>query len=127
MSRPLCPCGRPCKAQYRLRKDGSTGYCKVCSYCAKKKYQTEASKANARAYKREWQREHRFDNTYKSFKKGYCEECGFSPVHSCQLDVDHVDGNHWNDEPSNLRTLCANCHRLKTYLNKDWETKKLLP
>ena len=34
----------------------------------------------------------------------------------CQLDVDHIDGNHNNDEEVNLQTLCANCHRLKTYV-----------
>lgn len=38
----------------------------------------------------------------------------------CQLDIDHVDGDHTNNNPINLQTLCANCHRLKTFLNKDW-------
>lgn len=28
-----------------------------------------------------------------------------------------IDGNHKNDAPSNLQTLCANCHRLKTFLS----------
>ena len=32
------------------------------------------------------------------------------------LEVDHIDGNHENNSPTNLRTLCANCHRLKTWL-----------
>jgi 5-methylcytosine-specific restriction endonuclease McrA len=32
-----------------------------------------------------------------------------------QLDVDHIDGNHRNNNPENLQTLCANCHRLKTF------------
>jgi hypothetical protein len=54
-------------------------------------------------------------------KKGYCEQCGFIPVHSCQLDVDHKDGNRKNNDPSNYVTLCANCHRLKTFVNKDWQ------
>ena len=58
---------------------------------------------------------------YIVYKKTSCEFCGFLPVHTCQLDVDHIDGNHSNNEPSNLQTLCANCHRLKTFLNKDWE------
>ncbi|QBZ70505.1 HNH endonuclease [Salmonella phage ZCSE2] len=57
---------------------------------------------------------------YRSFKKDYCEECGFVPVHPCQLDVDHIDGNHSNDDPSNLKTLCANCHRLKTFVSGDY-------
>lgn len=58
---------------------------------------------------------------YLLHRKEFCEVCGFSPVHSCQLDVDHVDGNHKNNKRNNLQTLCANCHRLKTYLQKDWE------
>lgn len=56
---------------------------------------------------------------YRQFKKDHCEECGFVAVHACQLDVDHHDGNKANDDPANLVTLCANCHRLKTYLKRD--------
>jgi hypothetical protein len=57
---------------------------------------------------------------YRIYVKDKCDNCGFIPLHICQLDVDHIDGNNKNNEPSNLQTLCANCHRLKTYLNKDW-------
>ena len=56
---------------------------------------------------------------YRLNKKKHCEECGFKAIHKCQLDVDHIDGDRTNNDPSNLRTLCANCHRLKTHLNKD--------
>jgi 5-methylcytosine-specific restriction endonuclease McrA len=45
--------------------------------------------------------------------------CGFIPVDRIQLDVDHKDGNRANNDPSNVWTLCANCHRLKTKRNKD--------
>jgi hypothetical protein len=48
-----------------------------------------------------------------------CEKCGFKAEHKCQLDVDHIDGNHDNNDPANHQVLCANCHRLKTRLNKD--------
>jgi len=58
-------------------------------------------------------------NSYKSFKKYSCERCGFVPEDSCQLDVDHKDGNKKNNNPNNLQTLCANCHRLKSKLNRD--------
>ena len=51
---------------------------------------------------------------YTAHKKTACERCGFVPEHACQLDVDHIDGDHENNDPANLRTLCANCHRLKT-------------
>lgn len=49
-----------------------------------------------------------------------CEFCGFTPVHPCQLDVDHKNGDKKDNREINLQTLCANCHRLKTFLNKDW-------
>ena len=64
---------------------------------------------------------------YRKYKKDSCEECGFVPTHSSQLDVDHIDGDRWNNDPSNLRTLCANCHRLKTHLNRDYDSKKNKP
>ena len=56
---------------------------------------------------------------YRIFIKESCELCGFVPVNRCQLDVDHKDGNHKNNDLNNLQTLCANCHRLKTFLNGD--------
>lgn len=57
---------------------------------------------------------------YRLFVSDKCVSCGFVPIHICQLDVDHIDGNKQNNNLSNLQTLCANCHRLKTYVNKDW-------
>ena len=59
------------------------------------------------------------DNGYRIHKKDRCEFCGFIALHSVQLDVDHIDGNRKNNDISNLQTLCANCHRLKTQLNND--------
>jgi len=58
---------------------------------------------------------------YRLSLESKCSSCGFIPLHICQLDVDHIDGNNKNNETSNLQTLCANCHRLKTYINKDWK------
>lgn len=56
----------------------------------------------------------------KRFKKKQCESCGFVPVHACQLDVDHKDGDKNNNSEDNFMTLCANCHRLKTHMSKDY-------
>ena len=53
----------------------------------------------------------------KPDKKSECEKCGFVAVHSCQLDIHHINENHSDNTPNNLQTLCANCHRLETYLN----------
>ena len=29
-------------------------------------------------------------------------------------EVDHIDGNPWNNEPGNLRSLCKQCHSRRT-------------
>jgi hypothetical protein len=82
-------------------------------------------------------------------RKGYCEMCGVtayqigkvivdmqSVAHGSPVDVrrrdiikqgmkvlqgDHIDGRN-NDNPhaaENIQTLCPNCHRVKTIVNKD--------
>lgn len=65
----------------------------------------------------------RFSYPYRLHKKDHCERCNFIPEHPSQLDVDHIDGNSKNNDVSNLQTLCANCHRLKTYINQDGSYK----
>jgi hypothetical protein len=57
-------------------------------------------------------------------KKDHCEMCGFVAKDPVQLDVDHIDRNSSNNDPSNLQTLCANCHRLKSKLNNDWTPRE---
>jgi hypothetical protein len=52
---------------------------------------------------------------YRQHKKLFCEDCGFIAKDKCQLDVHHIDHNHKNNDPKNLKTLCANCHRLEHY------------
>ena len=49
---------------------------------------------------------------YRRHLADACENCGFVPEDPCQLEVHHVDRNRSNNNPANLRTLCANCHRL---------------
>jgi 5-methylcytosine-specific restriction endonuclease McrA len=68
---------------------------------------------------------------YRKYRKDYCEnidgriggnKCTATIVYEGQLQVDHIDGNPTNNDPSNLQTLCANCHTHKTYLNADYAT-----
>lgn len=56
-------------------------------------------------------------------KKSYCEICNFIALDPVQLDVDHINGISSDNRPENLQTLCANCHRLKTKQNKDWNNR----
>ena len=63
------------------------------------------------------------NDPYIVYRKDHCDFCGFVPLHLCQSDVDHIDGDKSNNNHSNLQTLCANYHRLKTFLNKDWKKR----
>jgi 5-methylcytosine-specific restriction endonuclease McrA len=51
------------------------------------------------------------------YLKDRCERCGLAPQDPCVLELDHINGRKCESPHSaeNLQTLCANCHRLKTY------------
>lgn len=96
-NRPICiDCGSPASKNHR-RLDGTYSYNKQCWHCL-------------------------VDRKYRKFKRDHCELCGFIAKHKCQLDVDHIDLDRNNNDPSNLQTLCRNCHSLKTVTNKDHMT-----
>lgn len=96
---------------------GNGKYRPLCSPCDRKRHQSHESLLKDR--ERAKQNKEAKLRPYRKHVKESCEFCGFVPVHICQLDVDHIDGNHLNNDVENLQTLCANCHRLKTHLNKD--------
>jgi predicted RNA-binding Zn-ribbon protein involved in translation (DUF1610 family) len=111
-------CGRVrVKRTNKSDKQGNTRY--RCTTPIKEQKKRYYEKNGYQRYKQRWRK-------YGKYKKDHCESCGFVAVHNCQLDVDHIDGNHSNNSLDNLQTLCANCHRLKTYQNKDWENKSPL-
>lgn len=98
---------RPVRKAYKNKNTGKQYWKPECGRCYKKRYGVSAKrrlKAGA--------------------KEGICDECGFVAKHPCQLDVDHIDGNRDNDDPSNYRTLCANCHRLKTQMNQEFRNDR---
>jgi len=86
--RGICACGNPTTSNGIVA--GRRTYKSVCTSC------------------------HR-ESAHRKFKKSTCEMCGFIPQWLGQLDVDHIDGDHCNNAVENLQTLCANCHRLKTW------------
>ena len=109
-----------CKETKSLKHFGkqssvSSGYTAQCKQCRSKHQREWYQDPN----NREKERTRTHGRIHRLFKKTFCEECGFIPIHTCQLDVDHIDGNHDNNNAENLKTLCANCHRLKTHLHKN--------
>lgn len=86
----------------------------------------------------------RLDRPYTFWKKDHCEECGHSPMRDnikirelpepyrqilgmMMLHVDHLKvgrkskytRGHEINHPDNLKTLCLECHMLKTYSSGD--------
>jgi len=80
---------------------------------------------------------------YQAYRKPYCECCGFNPSEDTtwkhyhlkdthpdlfnrlcrnKLDVNHKDGNHENNHPDNLETLCKNCHSDTTILEEHYKS-----
>lgn len=106
-SRPLCEKCKTNLAKRDKRADGTYSYRKLCTTCQNPE-----------------RRRARENRAYTLNKKDYCESCGFVAVHTCQLDVDHKDGDKNNNAPENHQTLCANCHRLKTFTKRDFVAVK---
>ena len=48
------------------------------------------------------------------YKEKECERCGISQWldEEAPLELDHIDGDKYNNTLENLRILCANCHAL---------------
>lgn len=118
MTRPKCKCGNLCKKSNKSKVDGRQLYCARCSTCSKKAHKQGTPGARGGVDKSNERRLRRF--IYEKFKKTFCEKCGFVAEDPCQLDVDHKDGDSKNHDESNLQTLCANCHRLKTKRERDF-------
>lgn len=108
-----------CNKNPQKPKSGGLKFSSICRQCDKELYSKDKEKERIR--ERTKIRNKKKAKPYKVFKKDHCESCGFIPVHSCQLDVDHKNGDHQDNTPDNLQTLCANCHRLKTHMNQDYE------
>ena len=47
-------------------------------------------------------------------QSGACKRCGLTEWlgHKIVLELDHIDGNHGNNQRENLIALCPNCHSI---------------
>lgn len=102
--------------------DEWTADCVVCGTgvrIRKSHFDAKADRQYYRCYRKYITTKTHIERPWVAHKRDVCERCGFLPEDDCQLTVDHIDGNRYNNEMSNWRTLCHNCHILKTIRNKD--------
>ena len=65
-------------------------------------------------------------------KKEFCENrdkrlgfrCDATIINECQLEMDHIDGDRFNNVPENVQTLCRNCHAIKTKMFGDCKNNR---
>jgi RecJ-like exonuclease len=58
--------------------------------------------------------------TARKQRKDHCEKCGGTE----KLHIDHIDKDRSNNKPSNLQTLCKDCHYEKTVANNEYRRKE---
>jgi len=123
--RPRCRepgCNNPAHHTGTYRVNGTPHYRKDCQHHHYKKSATKKGLTTT-----DWLNSF---HPYLHQRKTYCENidgrlgfvCTTTILLKAQLEVDHIDGNHLNNDPENLQTLCGCCHKYKTIINEDWKT-----
>lgn len=129
-------CGHSCSAAQSNRNRAKSKEFKYCIHCGETKVKNKVAKFCSSKCSGAYQTQKIIDDWIdnpssattsqglKSAIKKYliqqasyaCSECGWDTINPatgrCPLEVDHIDGDAYNNSPNNLRVICPNCHSL---------------
>lgn len=108
---------------HRLTEKDTVARTAICSICGPTRILGKASAYGSWKCANNYNKK-RSRGRYRKYLSDHCCRCGFQPEldsksgepYTCQLDIDHIDGDHQNNDPTNLQTICSGCHRIKSYL-----------
>ena len=127
-------CSQSCSAIYtnieRGKKNKNIKVKKYCCNCGEELHKKQVKFCNSKC-----QQELQKKEMYKEIEEGYisfhetsyrkylidnygaiCMECGWSEINTYSgkipIQLEHIDGNYKNNNLSNLKLLCPNCHSL---------------
>ncbi|MBR18714.1 MAG: hypothetical protein CMA64_00960 [Euryarchaeota archaeon] len=112
--RPLCSKCKQRPSAFNYKRKGKIYYRSKCDQCIKEGLGLKTG------FKSSWEKA-----GYR--KKSICEKCAFKSKHPAQMDVYHIDGNLKNASWNNLKTICANCGRIKAVEEIGWKQGGLMP
>jgi hypothetical protein len=117
----------------KKNRDSRQGFCKDCSrlrvrrwYAAHREKSKPRKNARVTTSKGEMLLGKNKNAKWRQHMEDKCRRCRFIPEDACQLTIDHIDRNKDNSNVSNLQTMCANCHNLKTKIELTAPEKLLL-
>jgi len=113
-------CNKLGQLKGKFKADGTPTRRNRCDY-HHRVYQADKKGISVASWTNSW-------HIYRKHRKDFCENTDGRLGYVCdatihwegQLEVDHIDGNHNNNDPNNLQTFCSNCHKYKTNRNKDF-------
>ena len=110
MKRPICVnrgCNSPCAHSGKRHRP-------VCARCHKAGYGVGTYKEGVVPV-----RKTTCDNA--DGRLGFPCATGGKELPSCMFDLDHIDGNHYNNVPENIQTLDKCCHAEKSKREGDYK------
>ena len=122
-------CSRSCAAKFNMRKRKIILFCLRCNQELDNKTQKQFCSISCAALQQSDQKVISGNASVKALKRFLLAKRG----HQCEvckntewqdqpipLDMDHINGNSTNNDMTNLRLICPNCHaQTPTYKNKN--------